>query len=854
MNIAEKIEKLRGSITPDLFDPDDFIDWEAVQSAVDRLEPGVESIVRNRSEGSFNKQSIGNAIFEEPNTLEVLMLITSIRAGVRFQDGRSIPDRRKSISSREECQSVASAFCDIGIARLLGNAEHLHQQLLTAIVADQASRRRFPTKLRLDRRLAGIVEQAIKHANESGIRCQLVNSSDFPPAAKRQADFVIAIGGQNAIVISNVFQAQSGGRQQRDLRTTYPSLRRELEKDNLNFVLIADGQGILEASENALTELFKGVPNCMTLLQAESGALANAIIQSKDLAEKRDVDSPALEAIIDSLMRDQFSVSAADLPSSLTKSKLAIAAYAKKHPDLALVLGTGGISLRWQRSEEVSLGVKAQGGRDPSLSLGLFLNLIQAETEEVESDVPTVLVSTKRHSGLPPKFAVFYSTNEFSSTLISKTARASFDLIPEAKISVLIVTEQLTSSEIGSLRRQQLVLAVNVIVISVAELSSMAQARDEPLARFTQIVLEQSDLEKVSPFVLRGVTPAEMFYGREEEEATLLGSLSHNSVAILGGRRIGKTSLILHAQERLREADFDPYFCDCQAVRNWADFGSLVSRVWHATVADSFKPHHLYDLVKGLSTDKSKKLVILMDEVDQLLEWDQSHSDDEAPEAFFRTCRSISQQGLAQFVFSGERIIAKKIWDPHSPHWNFCKPLSLQQLKDQEMRQLITEPLLRLGIYLDDPDSFAEAVWERTSGHPELVQYVGDALIRKLNKQDRSEFVLEATDVVEVTDCFEYAEQYLETYWGQSNSKERIVSLLLSRSSIDLAGITSALNSHGVHFDQSELLDALRMLDLYGVIHQTDNGFSLKAEWFGLSVGFYGGLENLIERYIKELS
>jgi len=310
----------------------------------------------------------------------------------------------------------------------------------------------------------------------------------------------------------------------------------------------------------------------------------------------------------------------------------------------------------------------------------------------------------------------------------------------------------------------------------------------------------------------------------------------------------------MHANERLSEAGFNSYFCDCQAVRDWEDFGNLVSRVWKTDVPSQFKPHHLYDLVKALDHAKDEGLVILMDEVDQLLEWDQSHSEDETPESFFRACRSISQQGLAQFVYSGERVIAKKIWDPHSPHWNFCKPLSLQQLQSPETASLITEPLLRLGITIDEPESLAKEVWKRTSGHPELVQFVGDALIKKLNTESRSNFALDHEDVVEVTDCFGYAAQYIETYWGQSTSAERLISILLSRAPTGMSGLTSDLKAHGVQLHHEKLLDALRMLELYGIIHQIDEQFILRAEWFGLALGYYGGSEDLIERYVEEVS
>ena len=71
---------------------------------------------------------------------------------------------------------------------------------------------------------------------------------------------------------------------------------------------------------------------------------------------------------------------------------------------------------------------------------------------------------------------------------------------------------------------------------------------------------------------------------------------------------------------------------------------------------------------------------------------------------------------------------------------------------------------------------------------------------------------------------------------------------------MDMKGIASELKAHNVILEHVSILDSLRMLELYGVIHQTDQQFALKAEWFRLALGYYGGLEDLIERYIKEVA
>src|SRR5207253_333476 len=106
-----------------------------------------------------------------------------------------------------------------------------------------------------------------------------------------------------------------------------------------------------------------------------------------------------------------------------------------------------------------------------------------------------------------------------------------------------------------------------------------------------------------------------------------------------------------------------------------------------ADVPTAFDPDGLFELVTSLDDKSGRTPVFLLDETDQLLRWDASH-DTAVPEAFVRACRTLSQQGVAQFVFSGERVISQKLWDAQSPHWNFCRPLMLRQLERDAAEEL----------------------------------------------------------------------------------------------------------------------------------------------------------------------
>jgi hypothetical protein len=250
----------------------------------------------------------------------------------------------------------------------------------------------------------------------------------------------------------------------------------------------------------------------------------------------------------------------------------------------------------------------------------------------------------------------------------------------------------------------------------------------------------------------------------------------------------------------------------------------------------------------SLSDRSGRPTVLLLDEIDQLLDWDKTHTEDEVPEAFFRACRSISQQGIAQFVFSGERMIANRMWDAASPHWNFCRPVMLRQLSEEAAASLMVRPLEDLGVRIDDRNEFIRYCWDTTNGHPELLQLLGDQVVNLLNQRDRTEVFTSPADILKITSEFEYAEQYLETYWGQATSLERILSILLIEGPKTMEQMASAITSIVSDDHVYDLRTALHMLELYGIAQQLESAYELRAQWFTAALTFYGGPEMEIRR------
>jgi hypothetical protein len=214
-----------------------------------------------------------------------------------------------------------------------------------------------------------------------------------------------------------------------------------------------------------------------------------------------------------------------------------------------------------------------------------------------------------------------------------------------------------------------------------------------------------------------------------------------------------------------------------------------------------------------------------LDEIDRIVAWDLEREVGGVREAFFRSLRAQSQSGTAQFVFSGERTIAEVLWSPSSPHWNFCQPLNLRQLERSDAAGLLFGVLASLSVQFENRAEAETELWAATSGHPRLVQLLGDELVNLLNERPGDERDrLDGEDLRSVIHTFEFKSQYVETYWGQATPFERHLTRLVASGESSLEGLQElAAEENEPH--------ALKVLELYGIIDVVAKEVKLRARF-----------------------
>lgn len=247
----------------------------------------------------------------------------------------------------------------------------------------------------------------------------------------------------------------------------------------------------------------------------------------------------------------------------------------------------------------------------------------------------------------------------------------------------------------------------------------------------------------------RPVRSPEMFHGRREILQEVLEGVRHGaSFAIIGGTRIGKTSLLFQIRQALLEGlkgtqntVIGPVFLSTH------EFPRLTQAVIYRRIVEEFRttlsiPGSQEDWQRGVrlfdqnlpeddafsafrqaletifqSRDVDRRIVIMIDEVDELSRYEWSHS-------FFNNLRHLISQTSAgeriAIVIAGTLAIRALYEVAGSPFLNVIQGTkTLDLLSRSETEQLVGAPT---GHRV--PPAVVRSIFFETGGHPFLIQYV----------------------------------------------------------------------------------------------------------------------------------
>lgn len=373
---------------------------------------------------------------------------------------------------------------------------------------------------------------------------------------------------------------------------------------------------------------------------------------------------------------------------------------------------------------------------------------------------------------------------------------------------------------VESLRR----VDFTVLVLDEAAIKHLVSAR-LPTRALSDLVLNQVSLTTVSPFFTRGPVPEHMFFGREREINEVRSKLRTHSVALIGGRRIGKTSTLQRIQRLLEpeESEYVPYYLDCHGATNYQSFFWLINRRWNVAIKQDAKPVEFEDVITALQAKHpGKNIVVLLDEVDSLLNFDRQT---ENQETLFRTFRSLSNEKRCQYVFSGEKWLMRAITNPYSALFNFAQVVRLEPLPPKVVHHLVADPSEMLNIWMEQSDQVIERIYQISAGHPNIVQMICQAMIEELDQDPSNANLINFEHLDKATSRRTLQEEIVQTIWGQMNPLARLITLIWPEGEryLSLKQIEAALAKIGLPSIPPERMErTAKDLELYCFVRPTN--------------------------------
>jgi hypothetical protein len=436
---------------------------------------------------------------------------------------------------------------------------------------------------------------------------------------------------------------------------------------------------------------------------------------------------------------------------------------------------------------------------------------------------------------------------------------------PYPVLLIVLWNTGVTSQQIKNTRERLKGRKIDTVFASITDMLHIMQDVD-PQDRFRDLVLRQVTI--VSPFIIMGAVPDALFFGRDEEIKTLTHKPADCDYAVIGNRRIGKTSLLNKVYSMLgSNQNVIPLRVNCEPIKDRTDFMKRFHKQTGIKLPEA-SPEGFEKAILKLRR-QNRVPIILIDEIDILLV-----HEDRDDEPLLKIWRYLAQEKICRFIFFGSGRLAQQLDNSASRLFNFAERLHLGYLSKLTTSGVLTRPLEKLDVELDDREFIITEVFKLTSGHPNLVQYLGKLLVDKAN--ERRERRILSEDINKIGRSPQFRDEYLQVIWGHAGPLEKLITLLAPSTEFQLTDIKSALAEKGItivdesalplteqkarqntqiQVSRDTLIKSLKMLSYYSILEEAEKEYKFIPRLF-LEILHYLSdevIQNHIQTAIVEL-
>ena len=416
---------------------------------------------------------------------------------------------------------------------------------------------------------------------------------------------------------------------------------------------------------------------------------------------------------------------------------------------------------------------------------------------------------------------------------------------------IVVISSSTFSSEILYFIKERIgkVFAYDMILLDLEAIFSLSVSADR-IGLLRQFVISQIDLSRVSPFTITGPTTDRMFYGREQELRLILENIEAKSFTIIGGRRIGKSSMIVRLHRILFPAsNISSAYIDLSTINSYTDFLETAIPPLAPDIQTDF-PTNFKDLLNFRFSGEHPFICLLFDEADKVVSIDRASG-----WKIFKALRAIANSGTAQVILTGEQALREALRNPQSPLFNFSDEIILHPLDYNSVEELVTQSMKQLGIQLAQRDQILLRIFELTSGHPNIVQRLCRRLVENVNQKNTRVIDLQAVEDVFNEMSFR-RDDYLGTIWESATPLEKIIALLLveNRGARTSGKIKNLIERKTLLKPRAkEVDDALqRLIDLRSILKVGRDGYSFAYSAFPTVIASTLTVDDILSVLIDE--
>jgi hypothetical protein len=365
------------------------------------------------------------------------------------------------------------------------------------------------------------------------------------------------------------------------------------------------------------------------------------------------------------------------------------------------------------------------------------------------------------------------------------------------------------------------------ILVLDQEAQDAVRASRRPTAELLERLTAQMELSLLVPYETSKPVTGSRFFGRESEVRRIAASTDGN-FAIMGIRRIGKTSLMREIERQLREQaqerkDADALqrilFMDCSAMRSPNDFVQEVVRRLRAQelprLASKQYPIYFPDFLHRMAQRYNGPLIFFLDEFDRVLTW---HRDDDT---LLNALRASSIQNDSRYILGGFREVMRAFSDLDSPLYNFARPVRLKEFTHEQTAAMVTGPLEKLGVRFDRRNDIINRIYDETAAQPNLIQFYCSILVERLDRRHTRVITVDSLNGVYSNEDFRAF--ILSTFMDNTTHLEKAVvfAVVACDQNCDPFGvetIDALLEKRGIQVPLSDLDRACRNLELAGTL------------------------------------